>query len=126
MNLDEIRKHAFLVPIFSVRDLQASLRFYTDVLLFDKRWEWGDPPDYACVALGDAELFLCQDGQGQPGTWLYLFIDGIDEYCEAIRKRGADIVSGPADEPWGMREIHVRDPDGHVLRVGTSLERKQR
>lgn len=123
MNLDDVRKHAFLVPIFSVADLQASLRYYVEVLQFEKRWDWGDPPDYACVAFGDAELFLCQKGQGQSGTWLYLFVDGIDEYCAEIRKRGAELISGLADEPWGMREIHVRDPDGHVLRIGTSLER---
>ena len=111
------------MPIFSVSDLQASLRFYLEVLRFEKRWEWGDPPDYACVALGDAELFLCQGGQGHGGTWVYLFVDRIDSYCGEIRDRGAEIVCGPTDEPWGMREIQVRDPDGHVLRIGTSLER---
>jgi hypothetical protein len=74
MNIDEIRKHAFLVPILTVADLLASLRFYLEVLWFERSWEWGDPPNYACVAFGDAELFLCQGGQGQAGTrqnWPY-------------------------------------------------------
>lgn len=126
MSLEQVRENAFFVPIYSVVDLQASLRYYLEVLGFEKRWDWGDPPDYACVSLGEAELFLCEGGQGQPGTWLYLFIDGIEEYYAEIKKRGAKVISGPTDEPWGMREIHVQDPDGHVLRIGTSLERLAR
>ena len=27
----------------------------------------------------------------------------------------------PTDMSWGVREMHVRHPDGHVFRVGTSL-----
>jgi catechol 2,3-dioxygenase-like lactoylglutathione lyase family enzyme len=124
MDIEQIRKSAFVAPIFPVNDLQASFRYYVEVLGFEKRWEWGEPPDYGCVAFGNVELFLCQGGQGHAGTWLYLFVDGIDEYTSFIRERGAEILSGPRDEPWGMREIHVRDPDGHILRIGTGLERK--
>jgi hypothetical protein len=24
----------------------------------------------------------------------------------------------PTNEPWGVREFHLRHPDGHVFRVG--------
>jgi len=24
----------------------------------------------------------------------------------------------PTDEPWGVREFHLRHPDGHIFRVG--------
>jgi hypothetical protein len=24
--------------------------------------------------------------------------------------------------PWGVREMHLRHPDGHVFRIGKSLE----
>ena len=96
---------------------------YTEILQFEKFWDWGDPPDFGCVAFGDVQLFLCQGGQGQPGTWLYLMIDGVDDYFNEIKQRGADILLEPTDMPWGLREMQVRDLEGHVLRIGTSLER---
>jgi hypothetical protein len=30
---------------------------------------------------------------------------------------GYEIVQPPTDEPWRMREFHLRHPDGHVFRV---------
>jgi uncharacterized glyoxalase superfamily protein PhnB len=30
--------------------------------------------------------------------------------------RGVDIVEPPTSQPWGLRELAVREPDGHVLR----------
>jgi hypothetical protein len=27
----------------------------------------------------------------------------------------------PTDEPWGVREMHVRHPDGHVFRISKGL-----
>jgi hypothetical protein len=27
----------------------------------------------------------------------------------------------PVDEPWGVREMHVRHPDGHVLRISRGI-----
>lgn len=123
MTLDRIRRSACVAPIFYVSDIQRSLHFYTEVLGFEKQWDWGDPVDFACVAFGEVELFLCQEGQGHPGTWLYLFIDEVETYASWIRDRGVEILAGPQDEPWGMREMVVKDPDGHVLRIGTALER---
>lgn len=32
--------------------------------------------------------------------------------------RGATIRQPPTNYPWGSREVHVFDPDGHVLRLG--------
>ena len=28
----------------------------------------------------------------------------------------------PTDEPWGVREMHVRHPDGHVFRISKGNE----
>jgi uncharacterized glyoxalase superfamily protein PhnB len=30
---------------------------------------------------------------------------------------GLEITFPPTDEPWGVREMHVRHPDGHVFRI---------
>jgi len=31
---------------------------------------------------------------------------------------GLDVTMPPTDEPWGVREFHLRDPNGHTFRVG--------
>jgi uncharacterized glyoxalase superfamily protein PhnB len=44
---------------------------------------------------------------------LYVYVDGVDEHCERARAAGAEIVDGPADQPYGERRYHCRDPEGH-------------
>jgi hypothetical protein len=48
----------------------------------------------------------------------------VDSLHEELTKRGAKIVRAPADEPWGMREMLVEDPDGHTFRFGTGISKK--
>jgi glyoxalase/bleomycin resistance protein/dioxygenase superfamily protein len=91
------------------------MKYYTEKLLFDKLWDWGDPPSFGAVGLGRIEIFFCLDGQGHPGTWLSIFMDDVDDYCERLTRLGAEVIYGPTDEPWGCREMHVRDPNQHVI-----------
>ncbi|HZE83620.1 MAG TPA: VOC family protein, partial [Puia sp.] len=59
--------------------------------------------------------------QGNPGTWLTINMDDVDEYYEIIRSRGATILSAPGDKPWNMREMLVQAPDGHTIRFGKRI-----
>jgi catechol 2,3-dioxygenase-like lactoylglutathione lyase family enzyme len=120
--IDEIRKSACVVPILNVSNLETSFDYYVNKLQFTKEWDWGEPKSFGCVSFGPLELFLCAGGQGSPGTWMSIFVDDIDAYAEIIRNAGADIVYGPVDEVWNVREIHVRDPDGHIIRFGSNIE----
>jgi hypothetical protein len=97
------------------------MNYYTEKLLFRKLWDWGDPPTFGAVQFGRVEIFFSQGGQGHPGTWLSIFVDDVDDYYERIKKLGAEVIFGPKDEPWGAREIHVRDPNQHVLRFGHGI-----
>src|SRR5262249_18527598 len=72
------------------------------------------------VQRGQTEIFLCQGGQGAPGTWMSIFVEDVDELYEEFRAKGVMIPVAPQHEPWGMREIQVRCPDDHVLRFGHS------
>ena len=67
-------------------------------------------------------IFFCKDAQGQPGTWICINVDNVDEYYQAIMGKGANILSPPEDKPWFMREMLVGDPDGHVIRFGHGIE----
>src|SRR5438445_3956152 len=112
---------ACLTPILCVHDCSESMNYYTQKLLFDRLWDWGDPPSFGAVRLGKVEIFFCLGGQGHPGTWFSIFVDDVDDYFDRITRLGAEVIYGPADEPWGVREIHVRDPNQHVIRFGQGI-----
>jgi catechol 2,3-dioxygenase-like lactoylglutathione lyase family enzyme len=114
-----------LTPILYVRDFAEAVNYYREKLLFEKLWDWGNPPSFGAIRLGKVEVFLCLQGQGSPGTWLMIFLDDVDDYFERIKQLGAEIVQPPTDEPWGVREIHVRDPNRHVIRFGHGIPMRE-
>jgi len=105
-------------PIFNVRDVPASIAYYVDKLGFRVEWDWGTPPTFASVERDAVRIFLCQGGQGAPGTWLSIYVQDIDALYEEYQRRGAIIRQAPANFPWGVREMNVQDLDGHRLRMG--------
>ncbi len=107
-----------LVPILYASDFARTMAYFNEQLGFRKLWDWGEPPSFGAVGRDRAEIFLCQGAQGAPGTWMSIFVDDVDELYEEIKGKGAVIPVAPQNEPWGMREMHVECPDGHILRFG--------
>jgi len=107
------------VPILNVRNVPASIDYYVEKLGFQKEWDWGSPPDFACVHRDEVRIFLCQGAQGVAGTWISIFVHDVDALYEDYKRRGAKIRQPPANYPWGMREMNVEDPDGHRFRMGS-------
>ena len=46
-----------------------------------------------------------------------IWVDDVDAIHRHCLEQGIEITWPPTDEPWGVREMHVRHPDGHVLRI---------
>jgi len=115
MNVDH------LIPILYAEDFGRSVDYFTQKLGFEKLWDWGDPPGFGAVRRDKVEIFVCQGGQGAPGTWLSVFVEDVDALYEEFSKNGATILQPPQNEPWGMREMQVQTPDRHVLRFGRGL-----
>ena len=105
-----------VTPILRVADLDVSLEYYVRALGFAVEFRDGG---FASVRRGKASLMLCQGDQGHRGTWLWLAVSDADAAHEELRTRGASIRHPPTNYPWGSRELHVSDPDGHVLRLGS-------
>ena len=103
-------------PILRVADLEASLAYYGDALGFTLSWRVGD---FAQVERGHAALMLCEGEQGHAGTWVYVGVSDADALHAEVRARGARVRHPPTNYPWGARELHVTDPDAHVLRFGS-------
>ncbi|MEM7355435.1 MAG: VOC family protein [Acidobacteriota bacterium] len=57
--------------------------------------------------------------------WLSIWVDDVDEIHQRCLDAGLEITWPPTDEPWGVREMHVRHPDGHVFRIGKGLNRQE-
>jgi uncharacterized glyoxalase superfamily protein PhnB len=105
-----------ITPILRVADLESSLEYYVRALGFAVDWRDGS---VASVRRGKASLMLCEGDQGQSGTWMWLAVSDADAVYEELRSRGASIRHPPTNYPWGSRELHISDPDGHVLRLGS-------
>jgi catechol 2,3-dioxygenase-like lactoylglutathione lyase family enzyme len=104
-------------PIFNVRSLRASQSYFRDVLGFKVDWDHGDPPTFGSVSRGHGVIFLCQGCQGNPGAWAMMFAEDVDRLYKEFSARKAVIRMPPTDMPWGLREMHVSDPDGNVMRM---------
>jgi catechol 2,3-dioxygenase-like lactoylglutathione lyase family enzyme len=121
-----------LTPILNVSDIEQSFSWF-ERFGWSKCWDWkGDPagpPTFGAVGSGECEIFLCLNGQGGRGldeydgrgVWMSIWVDNVDEVHAACVQQGLDIVKSPQDKPWGVREMHVRHPDGHMFRVGHSI-----
>jgi hypothetical protein len=110
-------------PILNVSSFRESVAWF-EKLGWTKGWEWCAPgqrePSFGGVSSGNVEIFLCLDGQGgrgDAGMWLSLWVDNVDAVHEVCVREGLDVPLAPQDEPWGVREMHLRHPDGHVFRI---------
>lgn len=117
-----------LVPSLMVRDVEASLAFYTGVLGFEAcaRYEDGQGLAWA-EARRDGIVLQLMRGPicGLPeepvltGT-LYFYPESIDAVAEQVAGR-AEVAWGPEVMPYGMRELAIRDPDGYILAFSEPL-----
>lgn len=133
-----------VVPILNVSDIHASFEWF-EKLGWDTGFEWkanpsDDAPGFGAVQSGRCEIFLCRDGQGNrgkgnnrstfgpdgdetsdKGVWMSIWVDDVNAIHQRCVTEGLDITHPPTDEPWGVREFHVRHPDGHVFRISATV-----
>jgi len=103
-------------PILRVSNMATSVRYYTEALGFVNA-EWGT--DYFTLLSRDgAGIYLCQGSQGHPGTWAWIGVEDVDVLFREYSESGASIRHPPRNYPWAL-EVHVEDPDGHILRFGS-------
>ncbi len=132
-----------ITPILNVSDVAASIAWF-ERLGWRKCWDWREggegPATFGAVGSGTCEVFLCKDGQGSrgrsellatsgpdgddradKGVWMSVWVKDVDAVHDHCRGVGIEVTWPPTNEPWGVREMHVRHPDGHVLRISCPI-----
>ncbi len=103
-------------PILRVNDMAEAVRYYVDVLGFQAA-EWGNQY-FTSVRRDRAAIYLVYGEQGNVGTWAWIGVGDARAVHEELKAKGAMIQQGPRNYPWAL-EIHVKDPSGNVLRIGS-------
>jgi catechol 2,3-dioxygenase-like lactoylglutathione lyase family enzyme len=52
---------------------------------------------------------------------LSIWVPDVDAVCAELPARGARLLTGPHDRPWGMRTATFIDPAGHSWEVAQQL-----
>jgi catechol 2,3-dioxygenase-like lactoylglutathione lyase family enzyme len=58
-----------------------------------------------------------QKGAGQ----FAIIVDDVDAVSAELTARGVEVITGPADRPWGMRTITFTDPGGHIWEIAQEI-----
>lgn len=115
-------------PIFTVTDLERSVRFYTDVLGFivGERYTGSDGAlQGVMLKAGVSELGLSQDDwkkgrDRQRGVAVSVWcttVQDIDALAKRIKAGGHALTQEPKDESFGGRSLALDDPDGFHLSI---------
>lgn len=123
MNPPDLQPRAY---VLAVQDLAGSTAYFVDVLGFSKDWNDGD--NWQAVVRGKVRLMLgrCPDALppaqlGDHSYFGFFATDDVDALYAEFRAKGALIRSGPADKPWGWREMAVATPEGHRMMFAQSI-----
>lgn len=129
-----------VTPILNVSSVVDSIAWFAKLgWRTGFTWPTGShDPDFGSVCSGKAEIFLCRGAQGSrgavmprfpgddqtDGVWMSWWV-GAPADVDAMHARalaeGMTATYPPTDEPWGVRECHLRHPDGHMFRISAGV-----
>src|SRR5436189_6205764 len=118
MTAQRARRHPvyrwYTRPVFFVADVNCAVRFYVDMLGFEKAWHAGDGNGKVCqVNHGECEIILCEDATRRDKG--RLFISLTSEALENVRREFAERSVPTKEIWWGYDTLQVNDPDGNEL-----------
>ena len=113
-------------PSFTVNDLEKSVAFYRDVVGFAVEETWKDDGKVVGVSLkaGGVSFMIGQDDwkkgrdrrKGEGFRMFCMTKKNVDALATASGRAEASSTTDP-DQPWGMRDISLTDPDGFKLTI---------
>lgn len=130
-----------LIPELSVSNIDKSLHFYLNILLFKLEYERKEDK-FALLSLNSAQIMIEEiNGYWETGELSYPFgrginfqieVDNIDELYENIKKHEYPIKIEIQDNWYrldnkltGQKEFLIMDHDGYLLRFAQDLGEKE-
>jgi len=127
----EIKK---LTPNLVVRNVEASLKFYREILGLEKAISVPDESPYvfASVSNGAVEIFF-NDQKTVAAEYptlastiggsltLYMEVDSLQAALDRVQKAGAKISMPVTDQFYGMREFGFEDSDGYTITIAQKM-----
>jgi catechol 2,3-dioxygenase-like lactoylglutathione lyase family enzyme len=114
-------------PIYTVNDVEQSLRWYRDVLgcAVGERWEEGGRLQGVEMLAGGVSFFLNQDdwkkgrdrAKGEGVRVYCTTVQDVDGLASSLKARGVKLEHEPHDE-MGVRAFALADPDGYKITIG--------
>ncbi len=115
-----------VVPMFHVPDVRKTVDWYRDIG-FAVIATFGDNDggvSFAMMSFGTGEVMFSSGGRlsshHRREVDLYAYTDNVDDFYEQIKER-IEIVEGPHNMFYGMREIIVRDLNGFWITFGQEI-----
>jgi uncharacterized glyoxalase superfamily protein PhnB len=125
-------KATALTASITVADIQKSMAWYRDILEFEVQQQYEREGAVRAVALqaGDVRIMLNQDDgakgldrkKGEGMSLQFITNGSVDDVAARVRASGGAIDVEPADMPWGVRMLRLRDPDGFKLVFSSPLK----
>jgi catechol 2,3-dioxygenase-like lactoylglutathione lyase family enzyme len=120
-----------VTPFMIVEDLEKALAFFVDLLDFEVQLRFAD---YAYVQRETAGFRIWQQtgkDAPPPGTRrfaYYIDVRDVDRLYAELKPKPDQLlqgdVHGPADKPYGQRELLLLAPDGNLLAFGHALDKR--
>jgi predicted enzyme related to lactoylglutathione lyase len=115
-------------PVLLSSDLGRTASWYRGAL----GWEFaffGEPPNFAIASRDGQRVMyalsrerIVPNWQVAENVWnVYIRVDDVDACHAELVERGVELDYGLCDQPWGMREFGVQDPDGHDIAFGQPI-----
>jgi uncharacterized glyoxalase superfamily protein PhnB len=115
-------------PVLLSTDLERTAAWYREVL----GWEFalfGDPPNFGIASRDGQRVMYARTATPVVPNWrvvqstwnVYIRVDDVDAWHAELVGRGVELDYGLGDQPWGMREFGVQDPDGHDIAFGAPV-----
>ncbi|MEI7031211.1 VOC family protein [Streptomyces pratensis] len=101
-------------------DPERSRAFYGEALGLAVHREFGTGPERGTVYfLGGGFLELSGRGEGppSPSVRLWLQVEDAEAAHAELRANGVNVLRPPLQEPWGLIEMWIADPDGVRIAV---------
>ena len=123
-----------VTPYLVVKDAARALAYYHqafDAKVMLRLEEPSGRVGHAEMKIGNAIIMLADEFPplavspetvGGSGVSLYIYVEDVDSFTEKAIAEGLEVLKPVADQFYGDRTGHFKDPFGHLWAFGTHIE----